>query len=161
MHGLVLLAQIPFVLRIPELLAEPWFKYLLLPVCGLLAGAVVKSLYRKDDREWAKEDFAWGPDLVTSACVMMLLLTADRSVRYVNLVASSPVDKEKMLQGLAEIFGPFFVCLMNVAILILLTLWIRRRGWQDKDQLLIGYGIVGPWVVGLLSVGLSFYFGVL
>jgi hypothetical protein len=51
MHGLILLAQIPFVLRIPELLAEPWFKYLLLPVCGLLAGA-------------------------------------DRSVRYVNLVAS-------------------------------------------------------------------------
>ena len=34
MHGLILLAQIPFVLRIPELLAEPWFKYLLLPVCG-------------------------------------------------------------------------------------------------------------------------------
>ena len=49
MHGLILLAQIPFVLRIPELLAEPWFKYLLLPVCGLLAGAVVKGLYRKDE----------------------------------------------------------------------------------------------------------------
>jgi hypothetical protein len=53
-------AQTPFVLRIPELLAEPWFKYLLLPVCGLLAGAV-KGLYRKDDREWAKEDLPWGP----------------------------------------------------------------------------------------------------
>src|SRR5258708_1713283 len=73
MHGLILLAQIPFVLRIPELLAEPWFKYLLLPVCGLLAGAVVKGLYRKDDREWTKENFAWEPDLITSACVMMLL----------------------------------------------------------------------------------------
>lgn len=65
MHGLILLAQIPFVLRIPELLAEPWFKYLLLPVCGLLAGAVVKGLYRKDDREWAKEDFAWGNGAAT------------------------------------------------------------------------------------------------
>src|SRR6266850_4589020 len=51
--------------------------------------------------------------------------TADRSVRYVNLAASSSVDKEKMLQGLAQIFGPFFVFLMNVAVLILLTLWIR------------------------------------
>ena len=79
MHGLILLAQIPFVLRIPELLAEPWFKYLLLPVCGLLAGAVVKGLYRKDDREWAKEDFAWGPDLVTSACVMSLSCFISRS----------------------------------------------------------------------------------
>ena len=47
MHGLILLAQIPFVLRIPELLAEPWFKYLLLPVCGLLAGAVVKVFIAK------------------------------------------------------------------------------------------------------------------
>ena len=44
MHGLILLAQIPFVLRIPELLADPWFKYLLLPVCGLLAGARPRSL---------------------------------------------------------------------------------------------------------------------
>ena len=79
MHGLILLAQIPFVLRIPELLAEPWFKYLLLPVCGLLAGAVVKGLYRKDDREWAKEDFAWRPDLVTSACVMSLSCFISRS----------------------------------------------------------------------------------
>ena len=59
MHVLILLAQIHFVLMIPELLAEPWFKYLLLPVYGLLAGAVVNGLYRKDDREWAKEDFAW------------------------------------------------------------------------------------------------------
>ena len=47
MHGLILLAQIPFVLRIPELLAKPWFKYLLLPVCGLLAGAVVKVFIAK------------------------------------------------------------------------------------------------------------------
>ena len=118
------------------------------------------SLYRRDEREWVKEDFAWGPDLVTSACVMMLLLTADRSVRYAGLLSSSS-DKQKMLEGLAQVVGPFLACLGNVAVLVLLTLWIRRNGWKDKDQLFIGYGIVGPLFVGLLSVGLSFYFGVL
>lgn len=161
MHGLLLLAQIPCVLRIPELLAEPWFKYLALPVVGLLGGALIKSLYRRDDREWTKEDFAWGPDLVTSACVMMLLLTADRSARYIHFISSSAVDKDKMLEGLAQIFNPLFMCVGNVVALILLTVWIRRKGWQDKDQLFIGYGIVGPWVVGLLLVTVSFYFGVL
>ena len=65
MHGLILLAQIPFVLRIPELLAEPWFKYLLLPVCGLLAGPWSKVLC-KDDREWAKEDIAWDSEAATA-----------------------------------------------------------------------------------------------
>ena len=66
MHGLILLAQIPFVLGIP-VLAEPWFKYLPLPVCGLLAGAVVKGLYRKDDREWARKTLPGGPTWLLSA----------------------------------------------------------------------------------------------
>ena len=66
-----------------------------------------------------------------------------------------------MLQGLAQIFGPFFVFLMNVAVLILLTPWIRRSGWQNKDQLSVANGFVAPWIVGLFAVGASFYFAVL
>jgi hypothetical protein len=89
------------------------------------------------------------------------LLTADRSAAYVQMLGNSSRNHETMLVGLARVLAPFFVSLMNIALLVLLSLWIRRKGWQSKDHLSPISGFVIPWIVGLLTVGGSFYLAVL
>lgn len=157
----LILAQIGFVLEIPKIMGEPWFKYLLLPVVGLLAGAAVKSFYRSDQQEWAKEDFAWGPDLMTSSCLMMLLLAADRSAQHIAMVQSSSPDRLALINSIASIASPIVVFIVNLVLLALLTIWIRRKGWENPDHLYLLRGFIVPWLVGLLCVGASFYLGVM
>jgi len=53
------------------------------------------------------------------------------------------------------------VFLMNGAVLVLLTLWIRRKGWQNKDKLFLASGFIAPWIVNVAAVGMSFSLAVL
>jgi hypothetical protein len=118
-------------------------------------------LYRSDQRPWTKEDCAWVPDLVTAACLMMLLLAADRSAHFLATIGSGSRDTATLLANLARIGSPLAMFVADGLLLILLTLWIRKVGWQDPDHLSVSKGFVVPWVVGLFAVGASFYFGVL
>ena len=67
MHGLILLAQIPFVLRIPELLAEPGLNIccFLFTVCWPAPWS--KVFIAKTIVNGPRKTLPWGPDLVTSA----------------------------------------------------------------------------------------------
>jgi hypothetical protein len=151
-----------YLVNLLMIMEESWFKYGLLPVGTLVAGAVVKSLCRSHEKQWSKEDFAWGPLLVTSACLMMLLVMADRSHDLLHTLSEPYWLRDHYLpERMSKVASAASVFCVDLGVLILLTIWIRKKGWEEPDRLHSWKGFFGPWLVGLLCVELSFIYGVL
>ncbi len=149
-----------------EFLASTLFRYLLFPIGSALLGIFVKVFTRNDKyTAFKKEDLAVGLQLMTSGCLMYVLMTTDRALQLTKLHnqlndamkvpanLNTPVIAE--LQNNIVKLSNEMATSGGLIAMMFLGLWamssiVRKWGWKSESENYPFIGIALPLVSGVL-----------
>jgi hypothetical protein len=148
-----------------DLLASTYFRYLLFPVGSALLGIFVKVFTRNDKyTSFKKEDLAVGLQLMTTGCLMYVLLTTDRALQLTKLnkqlnqaINTSPPNQTAVSQLQAGIVvlssemtkSAFLITMMFIGLWAISSI-VRKWGWKSETENDPVIGIALPLVFGVL-----------
>lgn len=136
-----------------EFLASAEFRYGVFPILSIGLGVWVKYVSRNDRYAvFKKEDLAVGLELILSAWLIFIILTADRARSLVTTLQATTVDSTKAAALSNKLAMAGWI---NLA--LLLALWgistlVRKLGWSSETELRPVLGIALPLVMGALAL---------
>lgn len=167
--------------QVLEFLAGSLFRYFLFPLLSVVAGVALKFVSRNDQyATFTKEDFAVGLELLLTACLLYIGLTAERVVtlrkaeqelseaREASLLvnqaeSSSDVAKNYLSEQVNELtaqtqtlFDQILFAFL-VVLLLVVGLWsastvVRKWGWRSQTEMKPLFGIAVPIMLGLFAL---------
>jgi hypothetical protein len=125
------------------------FEFLVLPLMAAALGVFVKMVSRNDTHaSFAKEDVAVGLDLALTAMVTLLIY----SIKLARMVVDAPKDpavSADLQRRMIEY--PWLVAALVFGLWGVSTV-VRKLGWEERDKLRWGAGIIFPLLYGFVSL---------
>jgi len=149
-----------------DVLASTYFRYLFFPIGSVLLGIFVKVFTRNDKYStFKKEDLAVGLQLMTTGCLMYVLLTTDRALQLTKLNNQlneainnpSPLNQSAVvnLQANIALLSSEMAKSAGLITIMFIGLWavssiVRKWGWKSETENHPLFGIALPLVFGVL-----------
>lgn len=120
---------------------EPYFLHFIIPLLVVFLSVYLK-ISSKHDRlpTFQKSDFTVGFDIIITAFVIFIMSWVD-TYRALKIQYSPQLDAK--LTTVPLVLVGFFIVILTVQMIV------RKRGWNDDDEVNIFYGIVIPTLFGL------------
>jgi len=135
-----------------KILASPYFKYFIVPLFAVGFSVFLKTVSRNDQyTAFKKEDLAIGLEIAVAALIIYITYCVTMADQIVSLINSG------LNPGLLGSLKGKFLVVPWVLTAFVLGIWgmstlVRRLGWKDQDSLNIFFGIVLPFIYGLLCL---------
>lgn len=138
----------------PDFLTSTYFKFFFVPLIAVALNLFVKINSRNDRHNpFSKEDAAVGPQLAVTAIVTFIIQTitsANNASTSAQATSANTVDLQNKIIALQN---QFIVSLCIVFLLTMLlgviSLVIRKYGWEAENKLTWICGVIIPFVYGL------------
>ncbi len=135
-----------------SIIASTYFKYFIVPLFAVGFSVFLKTVSRNDQHTaFKKEDLAIGLEIAVTALIIYITYCATLADKIVCLSkdGSSPL--------LLSSFKAKFVIVPWVLTAFIIGIWgistlVRKFGWKDQDNLNIIFGIMIPFIYGLLCL---------
>jgi hypothetical protein len=132
------------------LITEPFYCNFLLTLITSLISIFVKYSSKNDiHKAFKKEDLAIGFELSIAAIFLLLMETSKLFVVYLKYERGASEVPNGVYQ---KIIAMPFILLGMVFLLWILSTIVRKIGWNDEDDLSIGFGIILPNLIGVISL---------
>lgn len=154
-------------IRFEEILTSSSFRYFLFPLGSAFLGVFVKHASRNDQySKFRKEDLAVGLQLMLTACLMVVVVTTDRSVALVKantaltqILSSQPVNQSAAIELQKEVqhissqltSAGWWITIMFFGLWSMCTI-VRQWGWKSETEMTAIVGIALPLAFGILCL---------
>lgn len=128
-------------------LSNNYVKFFAIPLLTTLLAVFVKMVSRNDkDVFIKKEDFAIGLDISVTALLLLLTDTLNYASRLATEKDAIRMHDTEKLISVSWLMVIFVVGLWGMSTLI------RKKGWNNPDEMHWGYGIIVPNIFGLTTL---------
>jgi hypothetical protein len=164
-----------------DVLGSTRFLYFAFPLLSAFAGVGLKYVSRNDQySSFTKEDMAVGLDLILTASLLYVALTADRVLALTTtknsladarealskMRSKEPTNEaakdylqhqETMLSQQAQDISQQLSLAFLIVLLLVVALWsvstlVRKRGWKSNTEMHPVYGIAIPLLIGVMAL---------
>lgn len=133
-------------------LITPYFKYFIVPLFIVGFNIFLKFVSRNDQHAaFKKEDLSVGLQIAVTAFILYITYAGTMAERIISL------SKDATNPDLLNILRTRFMMVPWIITAFLLGLWgistlVRKLGWKDQDNLTVFFGIVIPFIYGMLCL---------
>lgn len=130
------------------------FRYFVVPLLTVLLSVFVKTASRNDQyKGFKKEDLAVGLQMALASLIALIAYTASISGQFLgsHSVGSGTVDSAIPSAADKLVASPWLIASFAIGLWGVSTL-VRKMGWKNEDELAWGFGIVFPFVYGVLTL---------
>ncbi len=135
-----------------NLMTTPFFKNFIVPLFAVCFSVFLKTVSRNDQHTaFKKEDLAVGLELSVTALLIYITYCVTMADKIISL------SKDGSNQAFLNTLKTKFIMVPWILTAFLLGLWgmstlVRKLGWKDQDSLNTAFGIVIPFIYGLLCL---------
>lgn len=127
-------------------MAATYFLHFTVPLISVIISIFVKYVTKNDNyARFRKEDLAIGLELASIALIILVTDCAAAAAIIVQQSAPNISLNHKILTG------PWIILLFAFGIWGISTI-VRKKGWEDQDNLRLFWGILLPDLYGLLTL---------
>ena len=135
-------------------LTSETFRYFVVPLVTVLLSVFVKTASRNDQyKGFKKEDLAVGLEIALASLIALITQTASVSGQLLRFDTNTGGTGQPTIYPVADkqIASPWLIASFAIGLWGISTL-VRKVGWKNEDELTWWFGIVFPFVYGVLTL---------